>query len=165
MDRLIGAGFKLIGACPSADGTGPSIAEIKAAEFCFTRMNERPEAYKIVRTSKDTDDAITENKLSIKIAVDHRAEVRHLGPRALATGDGVVPWVVAQTLADHLEQATAQNSWCGATEPSVIDELVRLCDTVERCATSDLEREAATCRRLEVLAVTSRLTTDTGSER
>jgi uncharacterized membrane protein len=90
---------------------------------------------------------------------------RHLGPRALASDGGVIAWAAAPTLADHLGLATAQISRYGATEPSVIDALVRLCDTVERCATSEVERDAAACRRLEVLAVASRPSTVTGSER
>lgn len=66
MDRLIAAGFTAIGACPSADGAGSSVADIvKAAEFYITKINERPEAYKLVRTANDIDDAIAENKLGI----------------------------------------------------------------------------------------------------
>ena len=63
MDRLMAAGFKAIGACPSADGPGSSVPEIvQAAEFYFKKINERPDAYKIVRTAQDIDDAIAENK-------------------------------------------------------------------------------------------------------
>jgi len=42
---------------------------------------------------------------------------------------------------------------------------MRLCDTFERFATSNVEREVATCRRLELPAAKGRLTTETGSER
>jgi len=90
---------------------------------------------------------------------------RCLGPRALTADGAVSAWAAAPTLADHLELATEQISRYGASEPSVVDALVRLCDTVERCATTDVEREAAASRRREVLAAASRPTTVTGSER
>lgn len=89
---------------------------------------------------------------------------RHLGSRALTSDGDVIAWVAAPTLADHLELATAQISRYGRSEPSVIDALVRLCDTVERCATTDVEREAAARRRLELLETASRSTPVTGSE-
>ena len=66
MDKLMAAGFKAIGACPSADGAGSSVPEIvKAAEFYYKKINERPDKYKIVRTAQDIDDAIKEEKLGI----------------------------------------------------------------------------------------------------
>ena len=75
-----------------------------------------------------------------------------LGPRALSRDGDVVAWVAAPTLADHLELATEQISRYGASERQVVDSLVGLCDTVERCATSDDERTAASDRRRAVLA-------------
>jgi len=37
MDRCVAAGCKVIGACPSADGSGVSVQKIvEAAEFCCT---------------------------------------------------------------------------------------------------------------------------------
>ncbi|HEX9258256.1 MAG TPA: membrane dipeptidase [Acidimicrobiales bacterium] len=66
MDRLIAAGFKAIGACPWADGAGASVPDIvKAAQFYFKKINERPERYKIVRTAADIDAAVAEGKLGI----------------------------------------------------------------------------------------------------
>lgn len=66
MDKIMAAGFKVIGACPSADGGGVSVPEIvKAAEFYYKKINERPNKYKIVRTTQDIDDAIKEEKLGI----------------------------------------------------------------------------------------------------
>lgn len=66
MDKLMAAGFKTIGYCPSADGLGPSMTQImKAAQFVFKKINERPDKYKVVRTTKDIDEAIKEKKLGI----------------------------------------------------------------------------------------------------
>jgi membrane dipeptidase len=43
-----------------------SVPEIvKAAQFYYAKINERPDRYKIVRTTADIDDAVAENKLSI----------------------------------------------------------------------------------------------------
>ena len=89
---------------------------------------------------------------------------RHLGPRALTSDGDVIAWVEASTLADHLKLATAQISGYGRSEPSVIEALVRLCDTVERCATAEVEREAAAVQRLELLETASRPTNVPGSE-
>jgi membrane dipeptidase len=66
MDKCIAAGFKVLGACPTGDGAGASVADIvKATEFYFKKINERPDQYKIVRTGKDIDDAVKEKKLGI----------------------------------------------------------------------------------------------------
>lgn len=66
MDRLMEAGFKAIGYCHSADATGSSVkGTLDALQVILMRINERPEKYKIVRTTADIDDAIKEGKLGI----------------------------------------------------------------------------------------------------
>jgi membrane dipeptidase len=66
MDRLIAAGFKTIGAWPSADGAGTSVTDaMKAAEFYFKKINERPDRYQIVRTVADIDNAVAAGKLGL----------------------------------------------------------------------------------------------------
>lgn len=58
MDRCIAAGINVLGACPSADGAGVSVPEIvKAAEFYFAKIHERPDRYQLVRTTADIDAA------------------------------------------------------------------------------------------------------------
>jgi len=79
---------------------------------------------------------------------------RRLGPRAATADGGVVAWVAVPTLDDHLTLATEQISRYGATEPTVTAALVRLCDTAERCSTSDVERTAVRRRRRSVLPET-----------
>ena len=69
--------------------------------------------------------------------------VRDLGPRSMPLEDDVVVWVAAPTLGELLALATEQISRYGAAEPSVMEALVRLCQTVERLAGSDIERTAA----------------------
>ena len=79
MDRCIAAGFKVLAACPSADAMDTSIAAIAMAlQFYLKKLNERPDKYKIVRTTKDIDDAIKEKKLGVFFT--------HQGP-ALFGGD------------------------------------------------------------------------------
>ena len=58
MDRCIATGFKTLGICPSADALNTSAAAaMKALQFYLKKINERPDKYKIVRTTKDIDDA------------------------------------------------------------------------------------------------------------
>ena len=60
------AGFKTIGYCPSADAIGATVQEItKAAQFVIKKISERPDKCKIVRTTRDIDEAIKEKKLGI----------------------------------------------------------------------------------------------------
>lgn len=66
MDKLRAAGFKAIAACPSADALDTSIGGIaKSLIGYLKKINERPDAYKIVRTTADIDTAIAENKLGM----------------------------------------------------------------------------------------------------
>lgn len=66
MDRCIAAGFKVLACCPSADAVDSSTDTVmKALEFYLKKINERPDKYKIVRTTKDIDEAVKENKLGI----------------------------------------------------------------------------------------------------
>ncbi len=66
MHRCVAAGCKVIGACPSADGSGVSVQKIvEAAEFCCTKIDEGPDRYKIVRTAQDIDDALSDEKPGI----------------------------------------------------------------------------------------------------
>jgi membrane dipeptidase len=60
------AGFKAIAACPSADALDTSLGGIaKALQFYLSKINERPEAYRIVRTTADIDTAAAERRLGI----------------------------------------------------------------------------------------------------
>lgn len=66
MDRCKAAGFKVLAACPSADALDTSVGGIaKSLQFYLKKINERPDKYKIVRTTRDIDDAINENKLGL----------------------------------------------------------------------------------------------------
>lgn len=66
LDKLRDAGFKAIAACPSADALDTSIGGIaKSLIGYLKKINERPEAYRIVRTTADIDAAMAENKLGI----------------------------------------------------------------------------------------------------
>jgi membrane dipeptidase len=66
MDRCKTAGFKVLACCPSADSVDASVgAIVKSLQFYLKKINERPDKYKIVRTAKDIDDAIKENKLGL----------------------------------------------------------------------------------------------------
>jgi membrane dipeptidase len=66
MDRCIAAGFKVLTACPSADSLDTSIEGImKSLEFYLKKINERADKYQLVRTTKDIDRAVAENKLGI----------------------------------------------------------------------------------------------------
>jgi len=66
MDKLKAAGFKAIAACPSADALDTSIGGMaKSLIGYLKKINERPDAYKIVRTTADIDAAIAENKLGM----------------------------------------------------------------------------------------------------
>jgi len=66
MDRCIAGGMKIMAVCPSADALNTSSAvAMKALQFYLKKINERPEKYKIVRTTKDIDDAIKEKKLGL----------------------------------------------------------------------------------------------------
>ena len=68
---------------------------------------------------------------------------RDLGPKSMTVDGDIVGWVAAPTLGELLVLATEQIGRYGSTEPSVVKALVRLCDTVERLATSEVERDAA----------------------
>jgi len=60
------AGLNVLAACTSADSVGGDLhAELRALEFYLKKINEHPERYKIVRTVKDIDDAIAEDKLGL----------------------------------------------------------------------------------------------------
>jgi len=64
MDKVKAAGFKTIGACPSADAADTSLrGTLKSLQLYLKKINERPDKYRIVRTVKDIDAA--ENKLGI----------------------------------------------------------------------------------------------------
>ena len=66
MDRCIAAGFKVLACCPSADALDTSTEPLmKALEFYLGKINERPDKYRIVHTTKDIDEAVKENKLGI----------------------------------------------------------------------------------------------------
>ena len=66
MDRCKAAGFKVLAACPTVDSLDASVeAIIKGAEFYLKKMNERPDNYMLVRTTKDIDEAVKQNKLGI----------------------------------------------------------------------------------------------------
>lgn len=48
-----------MGVCPSADSLNPAASvSLKALQFYLKKINERPDKYEIVRTTKDIDDAI-----------------------------------------------------------------------------------------------------------
>ncbi|MBB93697.1 MAG: hypothetical protein CML68_03695 [Rhodobacteraceae bacterium] len=66
MDKLKAAGFKAIAACPSADALDTSLGGIaNSLNFYLKKINERPESYKVVRTTADIDTAVAEGKLGI----------------------------------------------------------------------------------------------------
>ncbi len=66
MDKCKAAGFKVLAACPSADSLDASVEGImKGVEFYLKKMRERPDNYMIVRTTKDIDEAVKQNKLGI----------------------------------------------------------------------------------------------------
>ena len=66
MDRCKAAGFKVLAACPSADSLDASVDGImKGTDFYLNKMRERPDSYKIIRTTKDIDDAVKEDKLGL----------------------------------------------------------------------------------------------------
>ncbi|OEF09398.1 dipeptidase [Vibrio genomosp. F10] len=66
MDRCKAAGFKVLAACPSADSLDASVDGImKGTDFYLNKMRERPDNYKIIRTTKDIDDAVKEDKLGL----------------------------------------------------------------------------------------------------
>lgn len=66
MDRCKAAGFKVLAACPTVDSLDASVeAIIKGAEFYLKKMNERPNNYMLIRTTKDIDEAVKQNKLGI----------------------------------------------------------------------------------------------------
>lgn len=66
MDRCKAAGFKVLAVCPSADSLDSSVKGIaKSLMFYIYKINEKPEKYKIVRSTQDIDIAIKENKLGI----------------------------------------------------------------------------------------------------
>ena len=66
MDKCKAAGFKVLAACPTVDSLDASVeAIIKGAEFYLKKMNERPDNYMLVRTTKDIDEAVKQNKLGI----------------------------------------------------------------------------------------------------
>ena len=52
--------------CPSADSLNPAAsATLKALQFYLKKINERPDKYRVVRTTKDIDEAIAEKKLGL----------------------------------------------------------------------------------------------------
>jgi len=64
MDRCKAAGFNVLAACPSADSLDASIKGVaRALMFYLNKINERPDKYMIVRTARDIDTAIKEDKL------------------------------------------------------------------------------------------------------
>ncbi|MCB0165514.1 MAG: membrane dipeptidase [Anaerolineae bacterium] len=66
MDELKAAGFKMIAACPQSDKPGTTFLDaIKSLEGWLKKLNERPESYKIVRTTRDIDEAVAAGKLAI----------------------------------------------------------------------------------------------------
>jgi membrane dipeptidase len=66
MDQCKAAGFKVIAACSTVDSLDASVeAIIKGVEFYLKKMNERPDNYMLVRTTKDIDEAVKQNKLGI----------------------------------------------------------------------------------------------------
>ena len=66
MDRCKAAGFKVLAACPSADSMDASIKGVaQALMFYLNKISERPDKYKIVRTTQDIDTAVKENKLGL----------------------------------------------------------------------------------------------------
>ena len=66
MDRCIAGGMKIMAVCPSADALNTSSAvALKALQFYLKKINERPEKYKIIRTTDDIDAAIKEKKLGL----------------------------------------------------------------------------------------------------
>lgn len=79
--------------------------------------------------------------------------VQPLGPKERVTNAGDRAWVDRPTLADHLALATEQICRYGATEPTVVAALVRICNVVEMYAVSDDDRDMARNRRLEIQTV------------
>ncbi|MFA0049397.1 membrane dipeptidase [Vibrio sp. 10N.261.51.F11] len=66
MDKCKAAGFKVLAACPSADSLDASVEGImKGAQFYLSKMKERPDDYMMIRTTKDIDEAVKQNKLGI----------------------------------------------------------------------------------------------------
>ena len=66
MDRCVAAGFKVLAICPSADSMDSSMEGImKALLFYLKKISERPDKYKIVRTTQDIDEAIRDKKLGL----------------------------------------------------------------------------------------------------
>ena len=66
MDKVKAAGFKTIAGCPSADAADTSLSRtLKSLQLYLKKINERPDKYQIVRTIKDIDKAVAENKLGI----------------------------------------------------------------------------------------------------
>lgn len=63
MMKMKNAGFKVLAANPSADSAGQD--PYLALEFFLKKINDRPELYKIVRTTRDIDEAIAEGKLGV----------------------------------------------------------------------------------------------------
>lgn len=68
LDDCMATGFKVIGLCPSADsGMHTFMDSLKAWEWHLSKLNERPDKYKIVRTAKDIREAVAEGKLAITL--------------------------------------------------------------------------------------------------
>jgi len=66
LDDCMATGFKVIGLCPSADAAMHTFTDcLKAWEWHFGKLSERPDKYKIVRSAKDIHDAVSEGKLAI----------------------------------------------------------------------------------------------------
>ncbi len=63
MAHMHNAGFKVLAANPSSDAAGND--PMLALEFYLKKINEHPERYKIVRTTRDIDEAIAEGKLGM----------------------------------------------------------------------------------------------------
>jgi membrane dipeptidase len=66
MERCKAAGFKVLACCPSADSLDASIKGVaQSLMFYLNKISEKPDKYKIVRTTNDIDTAIKENKLGL----------------------------------------------------------------------------------------------------
>jgi len=65
MAQLHNGGVKVLAANPSVDTTDGFDAAIRALEFYLGKINEHPERYKIIRTTRDIDEAMAEGKLGL----------------------------------------------------------------------------------------------------
>jgi membrane dipeptidase len=66
MERCKAAGFKVLACCPSADSLDSSIKGVaQSLMFYLNKISEKPDKYKIIRTTNDIDTAIKESKLGL----------------------------------------------------------------------------------------------------